>query len=240
MYALTHRWWLIVLIALLAGGGAFAWTESRSREFRATADVLVTPIGADDQTFLGVPALRQTGDTARIVQTAVGLLDTPEVARRTADQLGGSWTESRVGGSVEVQARGASTLVAITARSASADESARLANAFTQNALAIRKEQLAAPLDRAIGQTLSQIRRARNADSAYSGALRVRLDTLRVAQATGDPSLSLTQEAIVPTVREGEEPWVYVVAALIAGLLVGAGLALALEAVRPSRVVIAA
>jgi uncharacterized protein involved in exopolysaccharide biosynthesis len=240
VYALTRRWWLIALVALLAAAAALAWTASRPRDFRATADVLVTPIGADDQTFLGVPALRQSGDTARVVQTAVGLLDTPEAARRTARELGGSWTEKRVRDRVDAQARGASTLVAITARSESAAESARIANAFASSALAVRKEQIAGPLQSAVRQTLSQIRRARGRDSDYTGALRVRLDTLRIAQSTGDPSLSLTQEATVPTERDGGPAWVYVLAALIAGGMAGAGLALALEAVRPSRVVLPA
>src|SRR3954463_4098142 len=107
--SVRRHWWIVPLVAVIAAGAAYAWIQSNPRDYSATAELLVTPIASGEDTFLGVPALRQSGDTARTVQTAVGLVDTPAAARRAAIGLGAAWPEARVRRSVRVQALGAST-----------------------------------------------------------------------------------------------------------------------------------
>jgi capsular polysaccharide biosynthesis protein len=233
--ALRHRWWLVVLIALIAGGAAYAVSSSTKRDFSTSADILVTPIAADDATFLAVPALRQTGDTARIVQTAVGLIDTPTAARIAARELGGKWTQGSVGSAVDVQARGASNLVEVTARAEKARDARRLANAYARGGLEVRRRALVRPLRVAVRQAYAQLRRQGGRRSGYADQLRARIDNLRVAQATGDPSLSLSRLATLPTSRSGPPTWLVVAAALVAGAALGFVLALLLEAIRPRR-----
>lgn len=224
-------WWLVPLLAVLCAAAAFAWTQANPREHLATAEILVTPIGADDQTFLGVPALRQSGDTARTVQTAAGLIDSTAAARRAAEELGEPWTGRVVRDRTTVQALGASTLVAVTAQTEDRADAIRLANAFATSALAVRRERLAGPLRASISQVLSQIRRQRGRDSDYRDHLRTKLDSLRVAQQTGDPSLSLAQRAAI-TERAGVPPLLLVLAALVAGAMLGAVALLLTQAVR--------
>jgi succinoglycan biosynthesis transport protein ExoP len=230
--AVARRWWLVVLAAVIAAAAAAAWTQARDDEYSTAAEILVTPIGIDDQTFLGVQALRQTGDAARTVQTAVGLIDSVPAARRTADALGHGWSERRVRDHTDVQVRGASNLVAVTARAADPDEAAELATTFAQTALTIRREQLAEAFQETIGQVESELDglpRDRQR-SGYADQLRLRLNTLQVAQRVGDPTLSLAQPAPVPTGATGVSDWLLIVAALLAGAVVGLLLAVALAA----------
>jgi hypothetical protein len=229
-----RHWWLVPVLALAALAAALVWTQSHPREYSATAELLVTPIAADAQTFLGVPALRQSGDTARTVQTAVGVIDSAAAARRAARALGGDWTEARVRGAVRVRGLGASTLVGVTADTAQRADATRVANAFADSTLAVRRRQLAGPLHAAVLQTLSQIRRTRGRNTDYVNQLRQRLDTLRVAQAAGDPTLSLSQRADVVS-RAGVPAWMLVIAALLAGGAIGLGGLLVLDALTPRR-----
>ncbi len=228
-----QRMGLIVGLAVVAAGAALAWSLVNPAPFRASADVLVTPLAADDQTYLGVPALRQTGDTARLVQTAVGLLDTTAAARLAAGQLGEGWSESRVRDNVDVQARGASNLVAVTADGETARDATDLANAYAAAALEVRKRELAGPLRQALTRMRDQLRRERGRTQDYAEALQARVDTLRTAAIVGDPTLSVAQSATRPSGRAGTPVWVKVFIAMLAGAALGVGVALTLEAVRP-------
>ena len=227
-----RRWWLVVIAALLAAAAAAGWSESQPRDYEATAEILVTPVGGDDQTFLGVQVLRQVGDAGRTVQTAAAIVDSVPAARRAAGELGAGWSERRVRDEVDVQAQGATNVVAVTGRADSPGEASRLATQFARSALDVRRDQLAPQLRAAVGQTLLQLRRFGDRSSGYVNQLRARLDNLRTAQQTGDPTLSLAEAAPVPTERGGTPTWMIVAAALLAGGLVGLAAAMVLPASR--------
>src|SRR5215213_1962207 len=92
---------LMVLTTLAFVAAALAWLAfARTPTYEATANLLVTPLPQDDQTFRGLQLLRDSGDPTRTVQTAASLVTAPEAARRTATQLGNGWTTQRVFDSV--------------------------------------------------------------------------------------------------------------------------------------------
>ena len=66
------------------------------RPITATANILVTPLAQDDQTFLGLQVVREAGDPTRTVQTAATLIKSLQAAQRTAAQMGGDWTSKKV------------------------------------------------------------------------------------------------------------------------------------------------
>lgn len=224
-------WWLVPALALLTAIAAFAWSQANPRDWSATAEILVTPIGSDETTFLGVPALRQSGDTARTVQTAAAVVDSVEASRRAARELGDGWSDQRVRDRTSVQARGASTVLAVTATTDERATAPRVANALAESALDVRREALIEPLDAAVSQTLSQLRRHRGDTSDYADRLRSKLDALRIAQQTGDPTLSLAEAAAVPE-RTGVPAWLLTIAGLLAGAALGVVALLLLDALR--------
>jgi len=226
-----RMWWLVPALALITAIAAFAWSQANPRDWSASAEVLVTAIGSDETTFLGVPALRQSGDTARTVQTAAAVVDSVEASRRAAQRLGRGWSDQRVRDRTSVQVRGASTVLAVTATTDERADAARVANALAESALAVRREALVEPLEAAISQTLSQLRRHRGDPSDYADRLRSKLDALRIAQQTGDPTLSLAEAAAVPE-RTGVPTWLLTLAGLLAGAALGVAALLLIDALR--------
>jgi uncharacterized protein involved in exopolysaccharide biosynthesis len=57
-----------VVLAVVAG--ALFWLIERSPDYRASSQVIVTPVASDDTTFIGLPVIRASGDPTRSVQTA--------------------------------------------------------------------------------------------------------------------------------------------------------------------------
>ena len=86
--------------------------------------MLVTPVAQEDQTFLGLPVLRDSGDPTRSVQTAANQIHSSAAAVRTATKLGGDWTRNKVLEAIEVTPEGESNILAVTAKADSARKSA--------------------------------------------------------------------------------------------------------------------
>ena len=229
---LRRRWWVPLLCALATVAAAYAYLETRPRDYEADAEILITPLGIDDRAFLGVQVLRAGGDPGRTVQTAAALVDSEAAAERTAEQLGPPWTTERVRDRTDVDARGGSTLLVVTGRAEKAAEAAELATTFARSALEERRARLAEQLRGAIDEVEAQIsglsRRERT--TGYADQLQLRRDTLRLAERTGDPTLSLVEEAPVPTGRPGQPLWLLLGAALLAGLALGLVAAVVLDA----------
>ena len=203
-----------------------------TRDYEATAEILITPLGIDDRAFLGVQVLRVGGDAGRTVLTAVGLVDSEAAAERTAKQLGSPWTAERVRDHVDVDPKGGSSLVGVTGRDETAEGAAALATGFATAALEERKTRLAEQLSGALDDVNAQLGdlRRRERTTGYADQLRLRRDTLALAARTGDPTLSLAEAAPVPTSRPGQPLWLLLGAALVAGLALGVVAAIALDA----------
>jgi Mrp family chromosome partitioning ATPase len=222
---------VLALCALLTTGAAFALLETRERDYEATAEILITPLGIDDRAFLGVQVLRAGGDVGRTIQTAVGLIDSEAAASRTAQAMGSPWTTRRVRDHVDVDAAGGSALLGVKGRADTAAEAAELATTFARSALEERRARLAEQLDGATDEVTQQIEALPRDQEAtgYADQLRLRRDTLVLAARTGDPTLSLAEAAPVPTGRPGQPLWLLLGAALLAGLGLGTVAAVALD-----------
>jgi capsular polysaccharide biosynthesis protein/Mrp family chromosome partitioning ATPase len=221
---------LILFCGLLAALASIAWVTQRSPSYRATAQILVAPISQDDQTYLGIQVVRDSpGDPTRTVQTAATLIDTRAAARLAAANLGNGWTTGAVDGAVSVEPQGQSNVVAVTGEASSGRDAARLANAFARAALADRN----AVVRRQVAAALASLQaRTAGASDAQASALADRRTALEAAEGR-DPTLSLAQTASVPGSATGAPKELVVVLALIAGLTLGTGIALALGAIDP-------
>jgi Mrp family chromosome partitioning ATPase len=225
---------IVVAFALALPIGAVAWGQLRSATYEATAEMLVTPIAADDPAFLGLPLVRDTGEAARTVQTAATLIDSPAAARLAARRLGPKWSERRVEAAVAVNPQGQSTIVDVVASGTSASEAARVANAFVRAVIDSRRDLLRPLIDRAMATTRAQLSRlAKGSPGALTLADRLRqLENVR----SGDPTLAISQQASPPASASGISLPLVVALALFAGLALGTLVALVLDLVRPRRV----
>lgn len=68
--ALKEHWLLIASLVTLAVAAAAAYSFTAEERYESYADVLVTPVAADDPTFIGFSLLREGDAQARPVLTA--------------------------------------------------------------------------------------------------------------------------------------------------------------------------
>ena len=223
----AHRL-LVALTTIACLVGALAYLALREPTYEATATVLVNPLPQDDQTFLGLGLLRDSGDATRTTQTAATLLDTPEAAAATAEELGAGWTEKKVRDSIDVSPEGGSNIVVITATASEDVAAADLATEFTNATLKQRAKDLTKDVEEAIAQVKSELDAIDPADP-NAAALGDRLTRLQAVAESGDPTLTMQQEALVPTSASDPGPLIVLPLALIAGLALGAGAALIRE-----------
>ena len=204
---------LVVLATVL---GSIAFLQVRSSDYTATADLLVEPLPQDDETFLGLPLIRDTGDPTRTVQTAASLVESAA-------------PESRQDATVEVNPKGESNILSVEATAGDADTAARVANDYAQGAIDERNEQLSELAQPLIRQLEARIGATPEADQVTLAALTSRLDQIRLVAESGDPTVVLSKEATPPDAPEGAPTALVVLLALFAGLGLGAGVAVLLE-----------
>jgi Mrp family chromosome partitioning ATPase/capsular polysaccharide biosynthesis protein len=219
-----------VVLAVLAG--SLAWLAVRTPEYQASAQLLINPLPQEDETFLGLSVIRDSGDPTRTIQTAATLLHSSDAAGLTARRIGGGATADDVLRAVEVQAEGQSNIVAITAHADDAAEATRLANTFAQSTLDVRAAALRKDIDRLV-QRLED--GTLGTDAAARADVEGRLATLKAARTSGDPTTLLAGTASVPSAPEGAPAWLIAALALLAGLILATGAALLMETLTPRR-----
>lgn len=221
---------VVALVTLAALAGAIAWLMLRAPTYEATAHVLVNPLPQDDQVFLGLQVLRESGEPTRTVQTAATLLESRQAADRAARALKDGTTGQAVLNSIEVEPQGESNVLGVTATANNSKKAARTANEFAAAALGIRNDairsQTAGALARARAQLAAQ---ADSPDSAEAAEAAQRVERLENARTQGDPTLTLAQPATEPLGPVGAGPPLVLALALLAGLTLGSGAAVLME-----------
>jgi len=225
---------LVIAITALTVAASCVWLLSRSDTYEATAQLLVTPLPQDDTTFIGIQILRESGEPTRTTQTAATLVSSRQAAELTAPRVASGWSVERVEDAVEVEPQGESSVLAVTARAGSPGFAARLANEFAAAALEARQLALRTQIGAAISQ-LEARRRELEPGSEVGSELAQRLSELELVRGGVDPTLSLLQEASVPTSPIGPPSWLVILLSFVAGLTLAALAALLVEALVGSR-----
>ena len=225
--AIRSHPFVVVLVTLAVLAGAVAWLALRPASYEATAQVLVTPLAQDDQNFIGLEVLRDSGDPTRTVQTAATLVQSQAAADAAAKRLGAGQSGGDVFDSVTVEPQGESNVLAIKATASDPQLATRTANAFARAALGLRDEALR----RQIGSALTQARdriKGQPTGGPEATELAQRIGELEAARRQGDPTLSISSPAATGE-RVGAGPPVVLFLALIAGLALGSGVAVLME-----------
>lgn len=232
--ALKEHWLLVVALVTLAVGAAAAYSFTAENVYEANADVLVTPVAADDPTFIGFSLLREGDAQARPVLTAARFVTTPQVADGVARRLRFSSREAALD-SIEVTPVSQANILTITARASSPERAAQIANAFADEMISQRSERFQSELQATIERLRGQLRplpiAQRNSPEAY--AIQQRLGNLTALLGTTDPTLQVVSTAVPPASPVWPRPVLSIAVALIASLLLGVGIALALELLSP-------
>lgn len=232
--AVRTHWRVVLLVALAITALAALWSQTRASEYRAGAEILVTPLPFDDEAFLGLPYIRDTGDPPRTLQTAATLIDSQRAAAATARALGPSWSQREVERAIEVNPQGQSSVIEVTAVAHDPAESARVANRYVRSVLDVRRATLRPLVQASIENTRDQLSRLpQGASSAET--LADRLARLESVADGDDPTLSVSQVAAPPSEPLGSSTSLMLGIGLLLGLVLGSIVALLLEVLRPRR-----
>lgn len=225
--AVRHHPLLVAIVVVAAVAVSIAWLTTREPTYKATAQILVTP-AADDTATAGLPILTDSVEPTRTLQTAATILDSPKAAVLAARELGAPWSVLRLQDNVVVDAQGDSNVIAVTASSNSQRSAIEAANAYAPAALAVRSESLRAQVDTQLVGLRARRDALGTADPTASAGLAASIAELQTIREGRDPNFSLLQSA-TSAEAAGTPSWLIVGLALVGGLVIGIGAALALE-----------
>jgi Mrp family chromosome partitioning ATPase/capsular polysaccharide biosynthesis protein len=225
---LVRSHWAVVVAFMVAGlAAAFAYSSLSAKSYTAEADLLVTPVSADDPNLVGLPLVRQTADPTADVLTVAKLVTSPEVASAVATQLGGKPNElvSHINAAPVTQ----SEIIAVQATASSASRAAALANAFAQQTVQARTNAMHAQL----ATLIPSLRATMHGLSAgEQGGLAGQLAVLETLRVSPDPTLRVSSNATPPTAPSTSRT-VAMAAGGFAGFVLGLLAVLGIQALDP-------
>jgi len=232
--ALREHWPFIIGTVALAVGAALAYSVLAEKRYDAEVDILVTPVSGENETFAGIPVLRETVE-ARSVLTVARLVTAPQVADTVKQRLDLALDRGELLDDIEVRPQEQSNILTVTASGLTPSDAAALANAFAQVLIERRTAAFQQSLQAVLKRLSSRLRElpATTTPSAEAAALSGRVSELRGLVGLQDPTLQIANRAVAPQESAWPRPVLSVVVAGLAGVLLGMGVAVGLEILNP-------
>src|SRR4051794_3783027 len=234
LLALRQHWRLMALLVVVAVAAAIVYSSTAEKRYEAEADILVTPLSSNDVTFAGIPLIRESGQS-RAVLTVARLLETPAVANGVKRRLATDRDRDDLLNSVEVVPQEQSTIVTVVGKAPTPRGAARLANTFARVLIDQRTAAFQRHLEASVKRMRDQMAALPPAQrtSTEALALQQRIDSQAALLGLGDPTVQLASVAAPPSGPVWPKRTLSIFVALIAALLLGAGLAVGLELLNP-------
>ena len=220
--------WVLLSVVVIAGV-AYGVSERKAKQYTASAAVSFSNNSLSQQ----IAGLQATGGSSLEAQQAsnVELVRLGDMAARTASLLGDGLTEESVRGSLDISARGETSIVEISATSSSPRLAAAIANTYVKQFV---KEQQAGNrqfFKSALALVNKQLARLSPAQRVGSDGLDLqeRAHTLALLAELGYDNTEVAQEASVPSSPSAPKPKSDTLLGAIAGLILGLGIALLRE-----------
>jgi capsular exopolysaccharide synthesis family protein len=226
--ALSRRWWLVLLIAIVAAGGAYEFAKHKSNQYTATSALLFVNSQLD-QTLLHSTVITSSGDPSRDAATSQALLDLPTVAERVASDL--HIGKGRVLSDISVGSDASSNVVPISATDRNPRVAANIANDYVSQYITFRQQterSLLTGAQQLLQAELAATPSDQRNTSTYVSLVNENHDLQLLAKLqTGDAQQ--VQTAQVPTSPSSPSPTSDALIGLILGLLLGIVLVTLLE-----------
>ena len=229
---LRRRSLAVAALVAVAALGAWAYCATADKRYDARAELLVSPVAANDATFAGIELLRDSGDPRRALQTVARLVRAPEVAEAVRLELGTQESRARLLESVSAHPVHGSDPWPWSGgrrrRSVRRRSQTRSQRSSSHSGRPV--PQRGAPGDQ---PARAQIGRAR-AGTPETAALVRRLAVLRGVAGMRDPTIQVASSAVPPSDPAWPRPWLLIPLAAAGALALGA-LALLAEGFLRSR-----
>ena len=225
------RLWLVVLIVAVTVNTAVFLVARTDKVYEAHADLLVTPVSGNNEDFIGLGLVTESGDPTRDAETMAKVITSSSVAERARTTLRVQRSPSALRRDVTAEPVAQSSIVSVTARASDPDQAARLANAFAESAVVVRTQLLRRLLDFRIPRLRQQLAELPPTESREELSRRIRaLESLRLI---GDPTLHLEARATPSSSPVAPRPFLTIAAGLIAGLVLAFGVVFGAHFVAP-------
>jgi tyrosine-protein kinase len=228
---LRERLWVIVACTALVAAAAVAYVELAPKTYQAQATLLVQAASSNDSVLSGLPVLHSTGDPTQDVLTGAGLITTQPVAVAVVHALHLKLSPSDALGDVQASPIGQTDLVAVQATASSPSLAQRLATAFVQQRIALSTARMHAAIAAELPSLQAQVAAVPAAQRYGAGGQQV--NELESLQHQNDPTFVEAAEATLPTAPASPKTKLSIAAGVIAGLLIGVGVAFLLHALDP-------
>lgn len=216
---LRERIWIavsIVLVTLLAAG---AYLLTADKVYEASADLLITPVPADDPVLASLGLPRASSDPSRDVETVATLATSIDVAERAKEELRTDETARSLLSDVTAEPVASSNLVTITASAPSPEAAVDVANAFANGMIEDRTRALQEQIDEILPQLQTRLEAGGTELSEQS--LEAEISQLEILRAGSDPTVRVETEAVEPTRAASPRPTLTIAGGLLAGLVLG-------------------
>lgn len=229
---IRQRWRLITFTTLVGVSLAIAYIALTPNTYEAESKLLVKPIPTDESIFASVGLITEGNDPTLGVQTAVQLVDNPDVAEAVADQLELNVDATEMLSQVEVEPIPQSYIVAITGSGGTAKEAQDVSIAFAQEAVNRQTEEVQQRAAEVLPRLEAQLSQLPKGGEAAEG-LAATISELRFLSEGSDPTLQVETEAELPESPVSPKPVLAIAVGLIGGFIVGLLAAFALELLDP-------
>jgi tyrosine-protein kinase len=226
--ALRRRWWVIVLVGIVAAAAAYGLAHRQSKQYQATSALLFLNSSLDQE--LSNKQIVDTNiDPTRQAATNQALVELPTISRLVAAELG--VPAGLVKSEVAFGSDQTSDVMTVTVTDSRPAMAARIANAYVQQYIQFRKSAAINQLNTAESLITSKL--AAIPASEQGGPVaqtligdRNELDLLKSAQ-TGDAEV--VETASIPRSPSSPNPKLDAILGLFLGLLLGTGLVVVLD-----------
>jgi len=194
--------WLAVLTLTAAGTAAAAgYALTAPKRYRATAQLLVSPVSTSDPTFAGIGVLRDTGGKRTAAASVAALLRSPQIVDATAATLALRRSRDSLLDALHPHVVDSSDVVDVTAEDSSAAGAAQLANTFANALVSQRTASFQSDLANAVNRDTKLVSQmsAKQRLAPDGAAIVRRLTTLRGLQGRPDPTVKVASQAATPT-----------------------------------------
>jgi Mrp family chromosome partitioning ATPase/capsular polysaccharide biosynthesis protein len=233
LHTLIEHWWLVALCVVVCVGATAVYVAQAPRKYRATSEMLISPVPAGTSTLVGLPVLFSSGDPTRDVLTASSLITTPQVALVAANMLGLHETPGALLAQVTATPVGQSNLIAVQASAPSAKQAQQIANAIPRAVITTRAAALHHAIAAIAPSLRAQAARLPRALSGQPGTVSDQLDQLQTLATQPDPTMTLASPAVLPTSPYTPRVKLSLLAGLFGGLILGICAAFAYAALDP-------
>jgi capsular exopolysaccharide synthesis family protein len=228
MKALRRRWRLIALVTILSAGVALGVSLVLPDKYEASADLLFSEADPPPNIDPSEPLPDRSQAPERIAATNLALASLDKVATRVETKLDTDMSAEELRDSVELDPQGQADIVTITATGGTAAEAARIANAFADEVITLRREAAQERIQRVIDTINAKLAATPESDELAT-RLRQRAEELELEKQVETGEVQIAEEAVPPREKSSPKPLRNTAIGLLLGLIVGCLLAVLLQ-----------